>query len=88
MKQQIKTEEEMKKTKTLFKQKWQEIATEERSPGLKNVFNRYVNCVNTSTVAQQNSIDVLRTAVLDSITNYPIKISNQKRSLSARNKIT
>ena len=88
MKQQIKTEEEMKKTKTLFKQKWQEIATEERSPGLKNVFNRYVNCVNTSTVAQQNSIDVLRTAVLDSITNYPIKINTQKRSLSARNKIT
>ena len=78
----------MKKTKTLFKQKWVDIATEERSPGLKGVFQKYANCINQSTNSHQNSIDVLKTAVLDSLTNYPIKIGNQKRSLSQRNKIT
>ena len=45
MKKQIKTEEEMKKTKILFKQKWTEIAAEERSPGLKGVFSKYANGV-------------------------------------------
>lgn len=78
----------MKKTKTLFKQKWIEIATEERSPGLKGVFSKYANGIAQSTLAHEGSIQVLNTAVQDSLRNYPIKITNQKRSLSQRNKIT
>jgi hypothetical protein len=41
MKKLVKTEDSIKSTKVLFQSKWNEIASTERSPGLKTVFARY-----------------------------------------------
>ena len=82
----IKAEEEAKKTKDQFRLKWADISKQERSAGIKTLFNQYSLAIQAIENAHGRSIDRLKTVILDSLQNYPIKIKEQKRNLSKRNK--
>ena len=82
----IKAEEDAKKTKEAFSQKWLDISKQERSPGIKNMFYQYSVAIQKIEKSHTISIDRLKTVILDSLQNYPIKIKDQKRNLSKRNK--
>ena len=80
----VKAEEVSLANRVKFQKKWDEIATAETIEDLSTAFQAYAAATNEINATHRECIDHLKTVIQEGLRNYPIKIKQQKRSLSSR----
>lgn len=80
----VKAEEVALTNRVKFQKKWEEIATTETIEDLSTAFQAYAQATYEINNAHRECIDHLKTVIQEGLRNYPIKIKQQKRSLSSR----
>jgi len=80
----VKGEEAALMGRQKFQRKWEEIAEAEAIEDLAIAFRAYAEAMAHISAAHRECIEHLKTVIQEGLRNYPIKIKQQKRSLSSR----
>lgn len=80
----VKAEEASLSGRERFQRKWEEIAAAEAVEDLATAFKAYAEAMTHISNAHRECIEHLKTVIQEGLRNYPIKIKQQKRSLSSR----
>ena len=80
----VKGEEAALAGRQKFQRKWEEIADAEAIEDLASAFRAYAEAMSHISAAHYECIEHLKTVIQEGLRNYPIKIKQQKRSLSSR----
>lgn len=80
----VKAEESALAGRLKFQGKWEEIAAAEAIEDLATAFHGYAEAMAHISTAHRECIEHLKSVIQEGLRNYPIKIKQQKRSLSSR----